>query len=205
MRKRKIKRRISYREELYENLSLNHLIIFGIYSVVSKKEKCTFEKLIEECFTLFPKAFSLNRHSEWPDSLKFARPLRKLREKGLIVGSSKTFFSLTKFGESIAKDTTKILKIGLPKKISIGKAGRDAEINWIRTIKKSETFQRFLKEKKHFSITDMELRNLLYCTLETPLRIVKQNLAYSINLAKEFQEKTLLEFLKLCQRKLTKK
>jgi len=51
----------------------------------------------------------------------------------------------------------------------------------------------------------MELRNLLRCTLETPLRIVKQNLIYSINLAKEFKEKELLKFLKFCQQKIFKK
>jgi len=51
----------------------------------------------------------------------------------------------------------------------------------------------------------MELRNLLHCTLETPLRIVKQNLSYIINLAKEFKEEELLQFLKICQLQLKKK
>ncbi len=48
----------------------------------------------------------------------------------------------------------------------------------------------------------MELKNLLHCTLETPLRIVKQNFSYSVNLAKEFKEKDLYRFLKVCQDKL---
>jgi len=37
------------------------------------------------------------------------------------------------------------------------------------------------------------------------MRIVKQNLSYSINLAEEFKERDLLKFLKLCRKKLTKK
>jgi len=196
----------SYNEEVYKKIPGAHLIIFGIHSVVRRKEKCTFEKIIEECFYLFPKIFSFSRHPEWPDSLKFDRSLRTLREQGLIVGNPKTLFTLTKFGEDIAKTTAKVLKLGLPsKKVIIEKPGRDAEINWIRNLKNNETFHRFLKEKKHFSITNMELRNLLRCTLETPLRIVKQNLIYSINLAKEFKEKELLKFLKFCQQKIFKK
>ena len=196
----------TYNEEIYKKIPAAHLIVFGIYSILRRKEKCTFEKIIEECFYLFPRIFSFSRHAEWPDSLKFDRSLRTLREKGLIVGNPKTLFTLTKFGGDIAKNTATVLKRGLPEEeVSIEKPGRDAEINWIRNLKSNEAFHRFLKERRHFSITNMELRNLLRCTLETPLRIVKQNLAYSINLSGEFKEKELLKFLKFCQRKLPKK
>jgi len=202
MEKKKNKDKISYQEETYKNIPINHLMLFGIYSILQRKEKCTFEKLVEECFSLFPKLFSLSRYPEWPDSLKFDRSLRTLREKGLIVGNPNTLFFLTKFGKEIAKNTAGNLKAGISQKTIVEKPKRDAEINWIHNLKKSEALQRFLKEKKSFSITHMELRDLLRCTLETPLRIVKQNLSYSINLAKEFKEKALLEFLELCQKKL---
>ncbi len=202
----KNKKLVLYGEEMYIKIPAAHLIIYGIYSILRRKERCTFEKIIEECFYLFPKIFSFNRHPEWPDSLKFDRSLRMLRENGLIFGSPKSLFTLTKFGENIAKTTAKVLKQGLPlRKVIIEKSGRDAEINWLRNLKNNEIFYRFLKEKKHFLITNMELRNLLRCTLETPLRIVKQNLVYSINLAEEFKEKELLKFLKFCQQYLPKK
>lgn len=201
--KRKKDKNLNIRgEELYKDVPTNNLILFGVCSVMSEREKCTFEKLVEKCFSLFPKAFGFTRHPEWPDSLKFDRQLRTLREKGLIAGSPRTSFTLTKFGEEIAEKTAKVLRIRFPKKAVVEKAGRDAEINWIFNLKGSEIFQRFLKEKSRFSITDMELRNLLYCTLEAPLRIVKQNLVYSRNLAEEFKEKELLDFLELCQQKL---
>jgi hypothetical protein len=203
--KTKQKTRLRYKEEMYTRIPATNLIVFGLYSLQQKKENCTFEKLIEECFSLFPKVFSFSRHPEWPDSLKFDRTLRKLRENGLIVGHPHTFYSLTKFGERIAKETENFLKGSFSKKIIFEKPKRDAEINWINSIKRSETFQRFLKEKKDFTITNMELRNLLHCTLETPLRIVQQNLIYTLNLAKEFGEKNLIDFLKLCQKVIDKK
>lgn len=204
MKSKKRKKSASYSEEIYQKIPTAYLIVFGIYSILQKREKCTFEKLIEECFRLFPKAFSFSRRPEWPDSLKFDRTLRKLREKGLVVGNPNTLFSLTKFGEKIARNTAQNLKTGRAKKVMIERPKRDAEINWIRNLKRNEIFQRFLESKKGFSITNMEIRNLLHCTLETPLRIVKQNLSYSINLAQEFKEKELLKFLKLCQKKINK-
>ena len=188
-------------EGKYTNIPKNHLIIFGIYSVVTKKEECTFERLIKECFTLFPKVFRMSRYPQWPDTLRFDRDLRKLREQGLITGNPKISYSLTKFGEKLAKETEVILKTGARRKIEY-KPRRGTDINWINYLKKSELFQRFLKNKKRFSITEMEFRNLLRCTLESPIRILKQNLQYSKNLAKEFKEKELVKFLEICSQKL---
>jgi len=205
MKTQKSKKLTPYSQEIYIEIPAAHLIVFGIYSILQRGENCTFEKLIEECFSLFPKVFSFSRHSEWPDSLKFDRTLRTLREKGLVVGNPNTFYSFTKFGEKIAKKTAQDLKTGLSKKTITEKPKRDAEINWIYNLKRSDIFQRFLKGESSFIINNMELRNLLHCTLETPLRIVKQNLSYSINLAEEFKEEGLLKFLKLCQKKLSKK
>lgn len=205
MRKNHSKNITPYSEETYKGIQVNYLIVFGIYSVLAKGEKCTFEKLVAECFNLFPKIFSFARYPQWPDSIKFDRPLRTLREKGLVIGNPRSLFSLTKFGEKMAKDTAKILKIGVQKKVPSHRIKRDAEINFIASLKTSEVFQRFLKNKDGSLITEMEIRNLLHCTLETPLRIVKQNLIYAKNLAKELDEKKLFEFLDLCHQKLDKK
>ena len=103
-------KKVSFDEELYKRKSINNLILFGIYSVVEKKEKCTFEKLIKECFTLFPKVFSFSKHPKWPDSRKLDRPLRTLRKRKLITGNPKTSFSLTKSGKKIAEEIIKTFR-----------------------------------------------------------------------------------------------
>lgn len=94
----------SFDEEFYRNRSINNLIIFAIYSVMGRKEKCTFEELIKECFTLFPKVFSFSKYQKWPDARKLDRPLRSLRKRKLITGNPKTYFSLTKTGKKLAED-----------------------------------------------------------------------------------------------------
>jgi hypothetical protein len=96
-------KKISFEEEFYSYKSVNHLILFAIYSVCAKKPKCTFEELIKECFTLFPKTFSMSKYPKWPDSRKLDRPLRSLRKDKLIIGNPQTTFSLTKTGKKIAE------------------------------------------------------------------------------------------------------
>lgn len=100
----------SFDQELYQRISLNELILFSIFSAVGKREKCTFEELIKECFTLFPKGFSFVSFPKWPDSRKLDRPLRSLRKRKLITGNPKTFFALTKTGKKIAEEVAKIFR-----------------------------------------------------------------------------------------------
>lgn len=102
----KISNRID--QELYKKVSINDLILFSIFSI--KKEKCTFEELVRECFSYFPKAFSFTTILEWPDSRKLDRPLRFLRKKKLIDVNPKAYFFLTKSGKKIAEDISKVFR-----------------------------------------------------------------------------------------------
>jgi len=91
---------------------VNDLILFSIYSIVSNNEICTFDRLIKECFTLFPTAFGFARYPIWPDSRKLDRPLRTLRKEKLIKGDPKTEFFLTKTGKEKAEIIAKTFKQG---------------------------------------------------------------------------------------------
>jgi len=99
-------KQVSFPEEIYKNSPIHDLIVFGIYFIVNKDQKCTFEKLVQKCFDLFPKAFSFSRHPRWPDSRKLDRPIRTLRKRKLIIGDPKTSFSLTKQGKKKALEIT---------------------------------------------------------------------------------------------------
>jgi len=91
-------------EELYKAKSINDLILLSIYLIDLKKEKCTFEKLVNECFTLFPRELSFSSLKQWPDSRKLDRPLRDMRRKFLISGNPQSFFTLTKSGKKYAEE-----------------------------------------------------------------------------------------------------
>jgi len=87
--------------------AINELILFAISAVKEKREKCIFERLTKECFSLFPSVFSLAKYPKWPDTRKLDRPLRILRERKLVEGDPKTSFSLTVQGEKEAQSFAK--------------------------------------------------------------------------------------------------
>ena len=74
VKKRKMRKK-KHKEDIYTHIPIEHLILLGIYLVIEKGETCTFENLVAECFHQFPKVFSFKRYPQWPDSLKFDRPL----------------------------------------------------------------------------------------------------------------------------------
>lgn len=88
--------------DIYLNLGIQNLIILGPFFISEKKETCTFERLVAECYQHFPKAFSFKKYPQWPDALKFDRALRALRERGLILVTTKDIISLTEFGREKA-------------------------------------------------------------------------------------------------------
>ncbi|TSC94804.1 MAG: hypothetical protein CEN87_338 [Parcubacteria group bacterium Licking1014_1] len=94
------------------NFSINDLILFCIHSVVLNNEKCSFERLVKECFSLFPETISFQRYQIWPDSRKLDRPLRLLRDEKMIIGDPRTVFMLTKDGEKKATEISKALRQG---------------------------------------------------------------------------------------------
>ena len=92
--------------------SVNDLILFCIHSIISNSEQCSFERLVKECFTLFPDTLKFPRYPIWPDSRKLDRPLRALRNEKLIIGDPKTYFIMTKIGEEKASSVSKMLRQG---------------------------------------------------------------------------------------------
>ncbi len=90
----------------------NNLILYAIFSLSNKREKCFFENITKECFTLFPETFSLFRYPKWPDARKIDRPLRKLKQKGIIKKDRDSYYSFTKKGEKRIKEVVATLKQG---------------------------------------------------------------------------------------------
>lgn len=91
-------------------VNIKDLIFVSIYSVLNKSKKCNFNKLIKECFSSFPEAFSFSDIPEWPDSRKLDRPLRGLKENKMIKGEVQDSFKLTKKGEKRAKEVSEYLR-----------------------------------------------------------------------------------------------
>lgn len=197
-----------YDETAYKRIGLENLILLSVYLVMGKGETCTFERLVAECFKKFPKMFAFKRYPEWPDSSRLGRPLRKLREKGFIVGTVKDHFALTEFGKHLAQhiekelEATEVSTTRFKKDRVLGIRSADDRI--VAYLTTNPLFDAFRTNPSSFEISEQEFRNLLRCTLETPLRIIKQNLEYYKKIAQSYDEKLLTEFLSLCEKKFLK-
>lgn len=190
-----------FAETTYRAIPKENLIVFSVRSVNGSGEPCSFERLVKECFRLFPKAFGFSRYPQWPDSLKLDRQLRTLRGRGWLVGSARNSFALTEFGEAVAEETERQL-LEPEAKARTRVQTKRVDMALVHLLRDSQTFARFLADKEHFALSDMELRALLQCTMETPKRVVKQNLQYCKNIVAECGDVELLEFLNTCEREL---
>jgi hypothetical protein len=113
---------------------------------------------------------------------------------------------LTEFGERKAKEVEAILngQKATPSLKKVKPVKRSVDDKLVVFLKESPQFGAFLKNSSNFSMSEPEFRNILRCTLETPKRVLKQNLEYCKNLANSYNEKQLLEFLVFCERKFIK-
>jgi len=203
-----------YEEDVYAKISVQDLMTLGIYSVIQKKETCTFERMVAECFLLFPKIFGIKRYPQWPDTLKFDRATRTLREKGLTMGGiggkqSSGEITLTELGKKVANETEDILNNKKPihsgKIMKSSSTVRSIDDKLIEYLKSNQHFKKYLNDPKSFTISEPDFRNILRCTLETSLRVVKQNLDYFKQLAKSYNESEMLDFLFYCENKFFSK
>jgi len=100
--------------EFLEKRTLHELILFCLFNIEDRKQAPTVERLVAECFTLFPKPFAMKGYPKWPDSRKLDRTLRSLRRKKLIKGDPKASFTLTEHGK---KEVGEMLKEFRQKKL----------------------------------------------------------------------------------------
>jgi AraC-like DNA-binding protein len=188
-----------FNESIYSSISLTRLAIFAIHEITNNGEECAYERVVKECFTLFPKRFSFQRYSEWPDGSRIKIEILRCRDNGYVTGNEKNGFQITLLGKRVAQEVLKELQGGKVKKHRIGQT-RDRGDTIIKYLKENEPFRRFQQNRQDFNISEGEFRRLFVATFETPPRVLKQNLNYCLDVCKQYGENELFEFLKECKR-----
>ena len=189
-------------EASYDKLPLDELLVHAVRRISDAGEDCTFERLVYECFSLFPRKFGLERYPQWPDSARVNKTwLRCRTDKGWIVGAVQEGFRLTPKGERAAQTAAKKLlqkALPSPKRTPRPRERYEAALHQMH---QSELFGRFTVDPAAFSLSEMELRNLLGCTLETPRRVLGQNLLYYLDAARQYGDQAVVGFLETCRAK----
>ena len=189
---------MKFSPDIYLRLTLEKLILFSVISILRKKEECTFERLVKECYTLFPESFKFYRYPQWPDSLKLDRPLRDLRKHRYIVGNPKTRYTLTKLGEKYAVIVEKELgneQLLLHKPTAT--VGRK-EKKLLDNLKASQEFKMYLLRGVELNLEKPQIIRLSFSTMDTPPKSVVKNLESLKDLSRAAKEKELEGFLNFC-------
>ncbi len=188
----------SFDESIYTSVSLTKLTIFAISRIAKNGEECAYERVVKECFSLFPKRFSFQRYPDWPDGTRVKIEILRCRDKGWLTGNEKNGFQITSLGKRVAEEVLKELKQGPTKKLRPTQT-RDRGDTIVSYLKKSDPFRRYQENKENFIITEEEFRKLIVSTFETPPKVLEQNLNYCFDLCSEYGEKELCDFLKKCR------
>ena len=194
--------KISFDESIYSSVSLTKLTIFAISKIVENGEECAYERVVNECFTLFPKRFSFQRYPEWPDGARLKIEILRCRDNGWVTGNEKNGFQITSQGRRVAEEVLIELQRGPAKKFRPTQT-RDRGDTVISYLKKSEPYRRYQENEETFTISEEEFRRLLVSTFETPPKVLEQNLNNCLDLCSEYGDKELCEFLKKCHEQKT--
>lgn len=186
--------------------SIDQLLIYAVWQILQSGEECTFERLVCECFTRFPESFSLKRYPQWPDSDRVNKAwLRCRTDKGWLAGSRQHGFRLTAAGEHVARKVAAQLFEDTGQSPASGPSGPRARERYealLRNIRRDPLFQRFIGSQGSFHVSEMEFRSLLGATLETPPRVLRQNLTTYKNAARDYQDHEVYNFLIVCEQKM---
>ena len=182
--------------------SIDELLTYAVGQVMGAGEECTFERLVFECYNLFPKHFAMQRYPDWPDSVRIEKTWRRCRtDRGWIVGSVQEGFRLTERGRRAAEKVARSLggeSVSLPEP-SGGNRARERYEAMLRYIRRQPSFKAHQSSPQAFSLNDAELRVLLMGTLETPRRILRQNLRAYQNAAAAYEDTEVTAFLNACE------
>ena len=188
----------SFEESVYTSVSLTKLTIFAISKIAENGEECAYERVVNECFTLFPKRFSFQRYPEWPDGTRVKIEILRCRDKGWVTGNEKNGFQITTLGKRVADEVLKELQGGHAKKLYPTQT-RDRGDTVLSYLRKSEPYKRYRENKEKFVITEEEFRKLIISTFETPPKVLEQNFNYCFDLCHAYGEKELCDFLEKCR------
>lgn len=185
-------------ENIYTSISLTKLTIFAISQLASKGEECAYERLVKECFTLFPHRFSFQRYPDWPDGTRVKTEIMRCRDNGWVTGREKKGFQVTSLGIRVAEEVLQQLQQSQAKKIHLTQT-RDRGDTVLSYLKKSDPYRRYQENKENFIITEEEFRRLVISTFETPPKVLEQNFNYCFDLCRQYGEKELSDFLQKCR------
>jgi hypothetical protein len=193
--------------ETYMRIGHDQLVTLALKFVLDDGKTPTFENIVEEAFLNFPERFAIHGRPDWPNALVVDRSLRRCctnRDKKWIAGSVTDGFRLMPAGETIVTDTLQKLRGEKPLSPSLPKGGKHtASGRVVKHVESSAAFLKFRRDGNFDSVTEYDLCDLLYCTVESTPETLHNNFRVVVSNVNDFERADLLPFLTGLRRKFS--
>lgn len=202
MDKDKIERLNLFEEAKYENVDLDHLIVYVMGQLEEIGADLSFENAVVAAFKLFPKKFSLLGYPSYPDSSRVHSCLWRCstdKKKQWLGGNNKKGFIITDRSREIIKKAESLLSGLSSKKIKVTSQTRRKEII-LAEVMSSPAYLKYTKGQSD-SITEADFCFLLQGTLDSSRETLKNNLFSLKKFTEELGRYDVLTFLNLLEQR----
>jgi len=182
-------------ESKYNNIDLDHLIMYVIKELERIKVNLSYENAVVAAFRIFPKKFSLPGFPEYPDSNRVDQCLWRCsgKTRQWLGGKARQGFAITPKSRLIFKESEDLLEGRKPTKTKAHSQTRRKETILAETIE-SSAYKKFLEGNGNL-ITEGELCFLLQGTLDSEKDTLKKNLDLLKMFANELEREEITTFL----------
>jgi hypothetical protein len=174
----------------YNGVEIKNLIIYAMLYMEEHAIEASLNNITVITYKLFPNSFAMESFPEYPDGVRVEKNLRHLREGSYLTGKNKHGYTLSdKARQSAATIKTLTKTPGAKNPTHM----RRNEI-LLKETKESPAYGKFLADKAN-TITLSELCHILQATLDTPRKVLRDNLGLLQEMAKEYKDAPLVELL----------
>jgi hypothetical protein len=190
----------------YQSLDLDRMAIYVLYALEEQKVPLYFDNVSVGLFRIFPKKFSMANFSQYPDTSRIDKALRRLtdaKRKRWATGTVENAFNLTDLGREVARQTLHSLnnpELQKLKRPIVSKSRGKSSVEEVHEIRESETFKKWNVDPE--SVTNHEIFAFLKAAPYTPKELLTEHLKKLKVSASESKDSEVKDFLNWTERKL---
>jgi len=186
----------SLNEKKYENIDLDHLMMYVMGKLYELGVDLSFENATVAASKLFPKKFSLVGYPEYPDANRTGHCLwRCAGHRQWLGGKSRQGFIITERSKLVIKKVEDMLKKGATGKKNAHAASQTRRKEALLLEVASSIAYKKYKQGEGDNITEVELCFLLQGTLDSSRALLKENLDVLRSYAQTLENEKILNFL----------
>jgi len=188
----------------YEEIDLDHLIMYAIGQLEKIGADLSFENAVVAAFRLFPKKFALPGFPSYPDGKRAHDSLFRctFKTKQWLGGKTRQGFAITDRSRIFIKEAEELLGRASAQKTKTTSQTRRKEI-LLAEVASSPAYSKY-KEERHNSISEADFCYALQGTLDSSRETLKENLVALKEFAQELEREELLIFLKWLELRFNK-